>query len=97
MLGKSSGTGISSWSSILTNMAYAEFMDLGDFNADGKADVIGVENQGGGKFRFMLGTSNGAGIGTWSQLMGEMAGPYFFHLGDLNADGKADIVSAETM
>ena len=27
--------------------------------------------------------------------MGNMAGPYFFHLGDLNADGKADIVSAE--
>ena len=78
-------------------MAYAEFMDVGDFNADGKADVVAVENQGGGQFRFMLGTSNGAGIGSWSQLMGGMAGPYFFHLGDLNADGKADILSAETM
>ena len=97
MLGKSSGTGISSWGSILTNMAYSEFMDVGDFNADGKADVVTVENQGGGQFRFMLGTSNGAGIGSWSQLMGGMAGPYFFHLGDLNADGKADILSAETM
>jgi hypothetical protein len=97
MLGKSSGSGISSWSSILSNMAYAEFMDLGDYNGDGKADIVSVENQGGGQFRFMLGTSNGAGIGSWSQLMGGMAGPYFFHLGDLNADGKADIVSAETM
>ena len=95
MLGKSSGSGISSWSSILSNMAYAEFMDLGDFNADGKADVVSVENQGNGQFRFMLGISNGGGIGSWGQLMGNMAGPYFFHLGDLNADGKADIVSAE--
>jgi hypothetical protein len=97
MLGKSSGTGISSWSQVMSEMAYAEFMDLGDFNADGKADVLSVENQGSGQFRFMLGTSNGAGIGSWGQLMGGMAGPYFFHTGDLNADGKADIVSAETM
>ena len=97
MLGKSSGSGISSWSSILSGMAYAEFLDLGDFSGDGKADVLSVENQGGGTFRFMLGTSNGAGIGSWSQVMGGMAGPYFFHAGDLNADGKADIVSAETM
>ena len=78
-------------------MAYPEFLDLGDFNADGKADIVSVESEGNGKYRYMLGTSNGAGVGSWSQVMSGLAGPYFFHVGDLDADGKADVVSVETM
>ncbi|HYH54460.1 MAG TPA: FG-GAP-like repeat-containing protein [Solirubrobacterales bacterium] len=97
MFGKSNGAGIGSWSQVMGEMAYAEFLDLGDFNADGKADIVSVESEGSGKCRYMLGTSNGAGIGSWSQVMSGLAGPYFFHVGDLDADGKADIVSVETM
>jgi FG-GAP-like repeat len=95
MRGLSSGAGISSWSSVLSGMSYAEFMDVGDVNADGKADIVSVEAEGNGKYRYMRGLSSGAGISSWSSVLSGMSGPYFFSLGDVDADGKADIVGLE--
>jgi hypothetical protein len=94
-VGYSTGTGISSWDTELSNMSYAEFMDVGDVNDDGKFDIAAVEAEGGGKYRFKFGISSGTGVSSWSQAMGGMNGPYFFHSGDVDGDGKSDIVSAE--
>jgi hypothetical protein len=96
-VGYSTGTGISSWDTELSNMSYAEFMDLGDVNADGKADIAAVESEGGGEYRFKFGISSGSGVSSWNQVMSEMSGPYFFYAGDIDGDGNADIVSLEEM
>jgi len=97
MLGISSGTGISSWAQVLGGLGYQEFFDADDFNGDGKADILSVEAEGNGKYRFMRGLSSGAGISSWTQLLGGMSGPYFYKAGDLDGDGKADLVSLESI
>jgi hypothetical protein len=95
MRGLSNGTGISSWASALTGMSVSHFLDIGDVNKDGKADIVSVEAEGGGRYRYMLGLSNGTGISSWSTALSNMSGPYFLDTGDVDGDGKADIVSLE--
>ena len=46
---------------------------LGDITGDGKADVVAVESQGGGQYRYMLGKSSGTGISSWSSILTNMA------------------------
>jgi hypothetical protein len=72
-------------------------MALGDLAGDGKADVVAAEPDEDGKYRYMLGTSNGTGISGWSKILSGMGQPQSIALGDLTGDGKADIVRGETV
>jgi hypothetical protein len=94
MLGTGSGSGISSWKQILGGMACAQF-DVGDFTGDGKDDIVAFESAGSGQNRYMLGISSGTGIGSWSQFLGCLRASPVRSLGDVNGDGKADIIGVE--
>ncbi len=97
MLGTSSGgTTISSWNSMQGEMNRPVKMGVGDFTGDKKADIIAVESEGAGKYRYKLGASNGSGIGSWSNLLTGMSEPKQMAVGDVTGDGKADVVSVES-
>lgn len=95
MLGTSNGGGLSSWSSILGGMSRAERMSVGDISGDGKADIVTVEDEGSGKFRYMLGTGEGAGVSSWKVVLPGMSAAVSLELGDVTGDGKEDIISVE--
>jgi hypothetical protein len=95
MLGTSTGSGVSSWSSILAGMSRAERMTLGDISGDGKADIVTVEDEGNGKFRYMLGTGEGSGVSSWKVILPGMSAAVSLELGDVTGDGKEDVVTVE--
>ncbi|MBP6942300.1 MAG: VCBS repeat-containing protein, partial [Syntrophorhabdaceae bacterium] len=72
------------------------FWSYADFNGDGKTDII--YHTTGGTWKVMF--SNGDGAFTASSGV-SIPGPYsysypFWHYGDFNGDGKADIISLTT-
>jgi resuscitation-promoting factor RpfA len=96
MLGTSNGSGVASWNQVLGGMSNPTAMAVGDFTGDGKADIVAAEPDGSGKYRYMLGTSNGSGVASWGQTLGGMSQPQpSMGLGDLTGGGKADIVAVE--
>jgi hypothetical protein len=95
VLGTSSGSGISSWNLLKSGMSQPVPFALADFTGDGKADIVAAESEGNGKYRFMLGTSNGSAVSSWNQLMSGMSQPVGFSVSDFTGDGKADVVAAE--
>ncbi len=95
-VGFSSGTAISSWSTARTGIPSPERLAAGDFTGDGKADVVSVESEGNGKYRYMLGASNGTTISSWTSIATGKSLPSRMVLGDFTGDKKADILSVES-
>ncbi len=97
MQGASLGNGQFTWGfSNLNGMAAPKQVELGDVNGDNKADIVADEPTANGGVNFMEGISQGNGRFSWiwTNLV-NMATPKKFALGDVNNDGKADIIDFE--
>src|SRR6185503_15889854 len=65
-------------------------LSTGDFNSDGKLDLVSAGNGGG------LSILKGNGDGTFQKSVNFLGGGFFATVLDLNGDAKPDIVSAAT-
>ncbi|BBD66720.1 hypothetical protein NIES4072_60060 [Nostoc commune NIES-4072] len=68
---------------------------VGDFNADGKDDLVNVFNDGGGLANIDIHLSNGESfaIQRWATGQGGFGDTQKWLVGDFNADGKDDLVN----
>src|SRR5205814_10074454 len=73
-------------------------LGIGDFNRDGKLDLVYLEAR---SFRFLLLPGNGAGgfgastaVSYIENSIREYVGSVALAVGDMNGDGKADVVVA---
>lgn len=103
----STGTGFGTyndWWHSTFNGYYGNF--VGDVTGDGKADLVGLGN--GGNFAYIgvvpaepQGAATGTGFGTYAEWYrsanySDFSGYYGTLLGDVNGDGKADLVVLNT-
>lgn len=93
---RSTGGGFSGWSTWMTAWGGGrpEWADVGDFNGDGKDDLI-VANPVSNTYAVAIsnGSSFGApGTGTW--LTGWGGRPVWARIGDFNGDGKDDLIGS---
>lgn len=99
MQGKSQGDGQFQWGySNLNNHQTPKSFEMGDINGDGKDDIVAFEpNNGSHVSRYITAASNGNGTFNYGYTnLVNMATPFEFHMGDINGDGKDDIVAFET-
>jgi len=88
LLGDGSGGFANASGSPLAVGAAPQAIAVGDFNGDGKADLV-TANEGGGTVSILLG--DGSGGFSVSQV-GVGGSPESVAVGDFNGDGKADLV-----
>jgi len=78
------------------NSAYPDFVAVGDFNGDGKADLV-IASSNGNTLTVFLGN----GDGTFKAAPGELPTtgnyPYSIVVGDFNRDGNADLAVANLL
>jgi len=74
----------------------ADFLRIGDFNGDGKSDVVHVENSIP-RWYGLISTGSGFSQYTFRNEYVDPSGGDrdFFEIGDFNADGKSDIIHVE--
>ena len=75
-------------------------MGFGDFNGDGRNDIA-VANSGGDSVSVLLSTGGGTGFAAavryeTSTGAGKGLGPNSLAIGDINGDGKQDVITANT-
>lgn len=81
---------------VLAGLSVQERMAVGEITGDGKADIVAVESGGGGQFRYMYGVSAGTWVYGWATAQSQRAEPTVIEVGvNFNADGEADVISAE--
>ena len=67
------------------------FIDIGDFNGDGKDDLV-VTDYISNKVKVLLGNGDGTFASPVNSSVG--SGAFFVKVGDFNGDGKADLVTS---
>lgn len=98
MTGSSNGNSTFNWGfTNLNDLQEPTTFAVGDINGDKKADIVDFEpNNGSHVSRYMQGTSQGNGQFSWGFTnLNDVQTPSHFALGDINADGNADIVAFE--
>ncbi|MDP3092209.1 MAG: SpvB/TcaC N-terminal domain-containing protein [Nitrospira sp.] len=84
--------------SLVTLHSLMAWNRLGDFNGDGKTDLVAVTATGAGSAQVYISYASGVGFTASSQVTGLSlnADASFMYVGDTNGDGKSDLNSIAT-
>ncbi|MBI3933034.1 MAG: VCBS repeat-containing protein [Acidobacteria bacterium] len=90
-MGTSTGSGVNTWTWAPGQNWSGYELHTGDFNGDGKHDILLHGRQGTGLATYM-GLSSGSGFTTWTWAPGANWSSYEMHVDDFNGDGRDDVL-----